>query len=177
MKDWASKLLRKWSWANRMLSKSRVELIWWSSCENWDSSTSTWQTVTQITAACIFCALKDVKTQKFFPPLIVLHLSHSEADRRHPERLALWKVICLILQPPVLADSPSTACPSPIPSCHIPSTDWLGYVFQDSRSHSKLKIRARVTITTALLVRFLTPLFPSFIFTFLKNAPTKHAYW
>lgn len=31
MKDWASRLLRKWSWASRMLSKSLVELIcWWS---------------------------------------------------------------------------------------------------------------------------------------------------
>lgn len=31
MKDWASRLLRKWSWARRMLSKSLVELICWSS--------------------------------------------------------------------------------------------------------------------------------------------------
>lgn len=42
MKDWASRLLRKWSWASRMLSKSRVALICCSSWENWDSSTSTW---------------------------------------------------------------------------------------------------------------------------------------
>lgn len=41
MKDCARRLLRKWSWANRMLSKSRVELICCKSCENWDSKTST----------------------------------------------------------------------------------------------------------------------------------------
>lgn len=47
MKDWASRLLRKWSWASLMLSKSLVELICWSSWENWDSNTST---CTQTTA-------------------------------------------------------------------------------------------------------------------------------
>ena len=46
MKDWASRLLRKWSWASRMLSKSLVELICWSSWENWDSSTSTYRQTT-----------------------------------------------------------------------------------------------------------------------------------
>jgi len=45
MKDCARRLLRKWSWANRMLSKSRVELICCKSCENWDSRTSTWRTM------------------------------------------------------------------------------------------------------------------------------------
>lgn len=42
MKDWANKLLRKWSWASRILSKSLVAFICCRSCENWDSSTSTW---------------------------------------------------------------------------------------------------------------------------------------
>ncbi len=64
MKDCARRLLRKWSWANRMLSKSRVALICCKSCENWDSRTSTWRTmkeIPQIYSMCVVCKLRGSK--------------------------------------------------------------------------------------------------------------------
>lgn len=89
MKDWASRLLRKWSWASLMLSKSLVELICCSSWENWDSRTSTWrQTTGKLLAENVTLHLQmsfKVNMLKFLTYILI-------SDRRLPAKTERAKI-------------------------------------------------------------------------------------